>query len=296
MKKVYTRKHEEGFTLVELSIVLVIIGLIIGGVLAGQDMIRAAEIRAQVAQLQEFDTAANTFRDKYGYLPGDLPGNGTTVSQNNLALQYSFTQRTGAVGHGDGNGLLESCVANTTAAGVGQMLGCETVLFFRDLNQMNLVDGAFNVATDAYVLLANSVDAQGYVPDAKLKRGNSVVLFSTIGRNYYQITGITSAATTPTLVMTMKLSPQEAANIDNKMDDGKPLTGIVRPANSTSLLNQIAAKTYTANGTASGTAPTGVLADCIDGDTTTAANTVYNVQSEDLANSPSCQLRVRTTF
>jgi prepilin-type N-terminal cleavage/methylation domain-containing protein len=283
-------KFEEGFTLVELSIVLVIIGLIIGGVLAGQDMIRAAEIRAQVAQIQGLDTSANVFRDKYGYAPGDLPGNGTTVSQNNLALQYNFTQRSGAVGHGDGNGILESCAA------ANMFLGCETVLFFRDLNQVNLIDGAFNVATDGYVVLANSVDAQGYVPDAKIKRGNSVVVYSTVGRNYYEITGITSAATTPTLVMTVKMSPQEAANIDNKMDDGKPLTGIVRPANSTSVLNAISAKTYTTSGTAAGTAPTGILADCIDGDGASAANTVYNVQSEDLANSPSCQLRVRTSF
>ena len=55
-------KHEEGFTLLELSIVLVIIGLIVGGVLVGQDMIKGAQIRATVAQLEKYNTAVNTFR------------------------------------------------------------------------------------------------------------------------------------------------------------------------------------------------------------------------------------------
>ena len=62
-----------GFTLVELSIVLVIIGLIIGGVLVGRDLITAATVRAQIAQIEKYQTAVNTFRGKYGYLPGDIP-------------------------------------------------------------------------------------------------------------------------------------------------------------------------------------------------------------------------------
>lgn len=63
--------HTRGFTLVELSIVLVIIALIAGGVLAGRDLINAAQIRQQVKQIEEFDTATNTFRGKYNCLPGD---------------------------------------------------------------------------------------------------------------------------------------------------------------------------------------------------------------------------------
>jgi prepilin-type N-terminal cleavage/methylation domain-containing protein len=63
----------QGFTLIELSIALIIIGLIVGGILVGQDMINAAATRAQIAQIEKYQTAANTFYTKYGYLPGDIP-------------------------------------------------------------------------------------------------------------------------------------------------------------------------------------------------------------------------------
>ncbi len=68
-------KHQfnqcDGFTLIEMSIVLVIIGLIVGGVLAGQSLISAAAVRAQINQIASYNAAVNTFRDKYGGIPGD---------------------------------------------------------------------------------------------------------------------------------------------------------------------------------------------------------------------------------
>ena len=67
------------FTLIELSIVLVVVALIIGGVLVGQDLIRAAGVRSQITQIEKYQTAANTFRGKYGALPGDM--NAATASQ-----------------------------------------------------------------------------------------------------------------------------------------------------------------------------------------------------------------------
>ena len=57
MKKTVSIKS--GFTLVELSIVLVIIGLIIGGVVVGRDLIDAATIRAQISQIEKYNTAVN---------------------------------------------------------------------------------------------------------------------------------------------------------------------------------------------------------------------------------------------
>lgn len=65
------RKNTHGFTLIELSIVLVIIGLITGGVLVGRDLIEAAQVRATVSQMEQFDAATNTFKLKYNCLPGD---------------------------------------------------------------------------------------------------------------------------------------------------------------------------------------------------------------------------------
>ena len=64
--------QKQGFSLVELSIVLVILGLLTGGILTGQSLIRAAELRSVTTEFQKYQTAAMTFRDRYFALPGDM--------------------------------------------------------------------------------------------------------------------------------------------------------------------------------------------------------------------------------
>jgi prepilin-type N-terminal cleavage/methylation domain-containing protein len=62
-----------GFSLAEVSIVLVILGLLVGGIMTGSHLIKAANIRATINQMGEMSQLVNTFRDKYMYLPGDMP-------------------------------------------------------------------------------------------------------------------------------------------------------------------------------------------------------------------------------
>ena len=69
------QKHmraQAGFTLVELAIVMIIIGLLIAGVLKGQALIGNAKVTAQVAQIKSIDAATSTFKDMYAALPGDM--------------------------------------------------------------------------------------------------------------------------------------------------------------------------------------------------------------------------------
>src|SRR5579884_85366 len=82
-----------GFTLIELSIVLVIIGLIIAGILTGRDLIDAAAQRAQITQIERYNTAVRTFQNKYGYIPGDIP--------DPYASSFSFIARGQYIGEGD---------------------------------------------------------------------------------------------------------------------------------------------------------------------------------------------------
>lgn len=64
--------QRNAFSLVELSIVLVILGLLVGGILAGQSLIRASELRAVTSEQARIVTAIQAFRDKYFALPGDM--------------------------------------------------------------------------------------------------------------------------------------------------------------------------------------------------------------------------------
>ncbi len=88
--------NERGFTLVEIAIVLVIIGLLIGGVLKGQSMIRNAKVKRIKQDIDSIVAATYGYQDKYGYLPGDDPTNRTAAQPASLGA----TSCTG--GNGDG--------------------------------------------------------------------------------------------------------------------------------------------------------------------------------------------------
>lgn len=208
-------RKELGFTLIELSIVLVIIGLIIGGILVGRDLIDAASVRAQIGQIEKYQSAVNTFRVKYGYIPGDIP--------TATASQYGFSARTS-----DGDGTLNN--------GSGALITTqETALFWNDLSRASLIDGGFssaNASTFGGVAQMGAAVSK-YLPPAKIGANNyvyawsggySVVYNGGDRKNYFSIATIiglhsTGAGASPGLTVT------QAYNIDRKMDDGLPQTG-----------------------------------------------------------------------
>ncbi|MDL1957266.1 MAG: prepilin-type N-terminal cleavage/methylation domain-containing protein [Candidatus Desulfofervidus auxilii] len=66
-------RKERGFTLIEIAIVLVIIGLLIGAILKGQSMIQNAKIKRVKSDIDGIAAAVYSYQDKYGFLPGDDP-------------------------------------------------------------------------------------------------------------------------------------------------------------------------------------------------------------------------------
>ena len=99
---------QSAFTLIELSIVMVIIGLLVGGVLVGNDLIYAASVRAQIAQIQDIETQINTFKIKYNCLPGDCAN--ATDFFGTTSLQGD------AVNNGNGDGIIKSTYGNAGVA------------------------------------------------------------------------------------------------------------------------------------------------------------------------------------
>ena len=211
---------KNGFTLVELAIVIVIIGLIIGGVLVGQDMIKSAEIRATIGQWESFNAAQNVFKDKYGYIPGDI--------NQQRALEFGFFDRTtGSVaGRGDGNGILGYC-NEALPVSLRRNQSCERLLFWRDLNDAELIDGYFQSAGLSPTEIATE-DIPLYFPEAKMGRGNYWSVISKGGKNLFFLGGISgvTAAGMPNTVRA--ITPFEAFSIDRKMDDSRPDRGSVR--------------------------------------------------------------------
>lgn len=72
MKATYSK--QQGFTLVEIAIVLVIIGLLLGGILKGQEMITQAKIKNVMADFSGISAAYHGYQDRYRAIPGDDPG------------------------------------------------------------------------------------------------------------------------------------------------------------------------------------------------------------------------------
>ena len=65
------KSRQDGFTLVEIAIVLVIIGLLLGGILKGQEMITQAKIKNVIADISGVSAAMYGYQDRYRALPGD---------------------------------------------------------------------------------------------------------------------------------------------------------------------------------------------------------------------------------
>lgn len=217
-----------GFTLIEMSIVLVIIGLIVGGVLVGQNLIAAAAVRAQISQIEKYNTGVNTFRGKYGYLPGDIKD----PDASNFGLQSRGALR----GQGDGNGVLEGY--DSPANGVFQAQG-ETCMFWGDLSTTSLIDGepqtCGNGSTGTEV--PNLGPFNNFFPQAKLGTGNFVIVYSdgswngatwtSNSINYFNISALTNMFTGGWPHANLGITVQQAYAIDSKIDDGKPQSGRV---------------------------------------------------------------------
>lgn len=202
-----------GFTLVELSIVLVIIGLLIGGILAAQSMISNTKIGASIRQLQQIDIATSNFKTRYAELPGDFSG-------------------LGGVGNDDGQILTGDCGDDDTSFGANQ----EIAHFYVQLGESGFMpDEHFSSNGAGGINVTNK-----NVPDLKLAKDAHIIpmvvlnnkCFSDtnnndISGNKYQITACQQIKDDGCGGTFNPLLEADAQALDSKIDDGVASTGKV---------------------------------------------------------------------
>ena len=222
----FRMRKQGGFTLVELAICLMIIGLLIGGVLRGQEVLENARIIALIKQVNSYKAANIAFMDAYDMRPGDI-ANATNRIPNCTAGTSCLN------GNGDGRvGIrIESFVNNENQAGTA-VPQVETSMFWKHLTLAGFISG-INAAGNP----ANPAWGETH-PMANLAGGFSVMYYQAINSAVVHDKGaghmlrLQSAPTSAGYSYTpgqdnMLLTAGQARKLDEKMDDGLGDSGYV---------------------------------------------------------------------
>jgi len=195
-------KNQRGFTLIEIAIVLVIIGLLLGGVLKGQELINTARVRALNNTVDGITAAWFSFQDRYRAFPGDYLNAKSTV---NLP---------GAPSGGDGGGLVGldavAAVDNTELANV-----------WVHLEAAGYVVGGFD-GVDTAIHKANFACAVTTCPDNGFGTG-MVLAYGTLNQD--------GAVDAHELNSGRGIPVEVLAELDRKVDDGAATTGTMQVGN-----------------------------------------------------------------
>ena len=209
----HDKNSVSGFSLVELSIVLVILGLLTGGILAGQSLIKAAELRKISKQIEQYKILLYTFEDKYGSSPGDMSN------------AESFWGQSSACGGADNEG-----VCNGDDNGI--ISPQEGFQFWRHASKAGLLNATYTGVREP------DGSWEGFTPGSNVPSVHEVGLWKV---EYFIFAG--QSAVFANMEKGNFLSayadsfwangyrelfiPEDMWNIDSKIDDGKPATGRV---------------------------------------------------------------------
>ena len=205
-------KAQGGFTLVEIAIVLVIIGLLLGGVLKGQELINSARVKNFATDFRNIPLFIYGYQDRHRAIPGDDRNANTHLNGGTLATTGGAT----------GNGVIEGAWNSTTVTD-------ESYLFWQHVRLAQLVSGS------------TVPGAAGYVPTNA--DGGTIGIESNNAAPY--ITGLIGAY----VVCSDAIQGRYAVQLDQSLDDGNTGTGSMQAvpsgsgrgtagiANATVLLN-----------------------------------------------------------
>lgn len=205
-----SRPSEQGFTLVELAIVMVIIGILIGGILKGQELIANARISGTVGQLKGLGAAMNTFQDKYGVLPGLMPD---ATARLPGCVTPCANATVGTTRYG----------ANLNAPASVAAPGAQVFLHLNASDLISGIDPAGGSLTFGKVLPVVRSGGGMWVASAASATDSGFSALQT-GQPYAVLNGSVANVGATTGAMT----PTTVAQIDRKMDDGQPNAGTVQ--------------------------------------------------------------------
>jgi prepilin-type N-terminal cleavage/methylation domain-containing protein len=186
------KTKQAGFTLVEIAIVLVIIGLLLGGILKGQEMITQAKIKNVVNDFNGITAAVNSYQDRYRAMPGD-----------DLGATARWT--TGAVISGNGNGQIAGLY--NAASKATYTATDESNLFWWHLRLAGFVGGA------------TTGQAAGQQPN------NAVSGIMGVETGVATVSGL---GFTSAIICSSNLPDKIAIAVDAQMDDSASNTGQLR--------------------------------------------------------------------
>lgn len=206
MKKTFSSK-KSAFSLIELSIVLIVIGLLIAGITGGASLIRNSELRSAIGEARNYSVAVNAFYTQFNALPGDFNVemySGDTVGDNDGRIEYS----------------------NAASAAEGYLV-------WKDLSSIGAIDSditTHTAVTSAPTLGTNypasKINSAGWAFDYNATTG--------VEQNVVVLTGPISAGTSAntlvngTVVSSGAVTTADALSIDTKADDGVANNGRIR--------------------------------------------------------------------
>lgn len=183
-------KRQQGFTLIEIAIVLVIIGLLLGGVLKGQELITSARVRNMISTQDGVKAAYFGFLDRFRALPGDY-----TAATTNITGVANF-----ATNNGNGNGRVEAAGATVR----------EDILAWEHLSKAGFINGtyAFAAATE---------------PSSTTSPTNPYGAYMQVV--YDAVFGPGTASARHNIKTGPQIPVEIIVEVDRKIDDGKPYAG-----------------------------------------------------------------------
>ena len=183
-------RKQAGFTLIEIAIVLVIIGLLLGGVLKGQELITSARVRNLISQQDGVKAAYFGFLDRFRALPGDY-----SLASTNIA-------NVAAGANGNGNGQILSVAGGDTID--------EYIAVWDHLSKAGFINGSYT-----YAVLP---ETPATAPTSPYARYVQVI--------YDNVYGAGGGALRHNIKTGNGIPSELLSEIDRKIDDGNPVTGV----------------------------------------------------------------------